>query len=184
MRKKLRKNRQRGFDNMDTMDAIKTRRSIRSYQKKELTEQDIKEVLVAAMQAPSAGNEQPWQFVVINSRELLEKIPTIHIYASMVKDAAIAILVCGDVNAEKYKGFWTQDCSAATENLLLAAHARGIGAVWCGLYPNEERMKDFAKMFFLPTNIIPFALVPMGYPAEEKKPENRYKADRVHHNKW
>ena len=169
---------------MEAIEAIKTRRSIRNYQDKPVSESDIKELLSAAMQAPSAGNEQPWQFVVINSRELLEKIPSIHIYAPMAKKAAIAILVCGDVNAERYKGYWVQDCAAATENLLLAAHARGLGAVWCGIYTNEERMKEFSKMFLLPTNIIPFALVPIGHPAEEKKPENRFKPDRVHYNKW
>jgi nitroreductase len=169
---------------MDVIDTIKTRRSIRAYQKKAVLEPDIKEMLAAAMQAPSAGNEQPWQFVVVNSREILEKISTIDIYAPMAKEAAVAILVCGDVSAEKYKGFWVQDCSAATENLLLTAHAKGLGAVWCGIYPNEERMNGFSKLFLLPTHIIPFALVPLGYPAEEKKPENRFKVDKVHHNKW
>jgi nitroreductase len=169
---------------MDTIEAINTRRSIRRFKNKEISEAELKELLAAAMQAPSAGNEQPWHFVVIRERAILEKIPTIHIYASMAKEASAAILVCADSNLEKYKGFWVLDCAAAVENLLLAAHAKGFGAVWCGIYPNEERMAPFSKMFGLPPQITPFALIPIGYPAEEKKPEDRFKVDRVHKNKW
>jgi nitroreductase len=169
---------------MDTIEAIKTRRSIRRFQDKEISEAELKELLAAAMQAPSGGNEQPWHFVVIKDKTILEKIPSIHLHASMAKEASAAIIVCGDMNLEKYKGLWMQDCSAAVENLLLAAHAKGFGAVWCAIYPNEERMASFSKMFGLPTNVLPFALVPVGYPAEEKKPEDRFRADRVHKNKW
>lgn len=169
---------------MDAIEAIKTRRSIRRFKDKQVTEQEIKEILAAGMQAPSAVNEQPWQFVVIRDRAILEKIPSIHPYASMAKDSSAAILVCGDMNFEKIKGFWVEDCSAAVENMLLAAHALGLGAVWCGIYPNEERMFPFSKMFELPSHIIPFALLPIGHPAEEKKPEDRYRPDRVHKDKW
>jgi len=169
---------------MDTIEAIRTRRSIRRFKNKEVSEAELKELLAAAMQAPSAVNEQPWHFVVIRDRTTLEKIPSIHIYASMAKEASAAILVCADLNLEKAKGFWVEDCSAAVENLLLAAHAKGLGAVWCGIYPNKERMVPFSEMFSLPPNVIPFALVPIGYPAEEKKPEDRYRPDRVHRDKW
>jgi nitroreductase len=169
---------------MDAIEAIKTRRSIRRFKDKEVSEAELKELLAAAMQAPSAVNEQPWQFVVIRDRAILEKIPSIHIYASMAKEASAAILVCADMNLEKSKGFWVLDCSAAVENLLLAAHAKGLGAVWCGIYPNEERMVPFSEMFSLPTNVIPFALVPIGYPDEKKAPEDRFRPDRVHKDKW
>ncbi len=169
---------------MDTLDAIKTRRSIRRFKEKEISDHDIKELLAAAMQAPSAGNEQPWHFVVIKERPFLEKIPSIHPYASMAKEASAAILVCADPALEKYRGFWVQDCSAAVENLLLAAHAKGFGAVWCGIYPNDERMAPFRKMFGLPENIIPFALIPIGHPGEEKKPEDRFRPERVHAGQW
>ena len=136
------------------------------------------------MQAPSAMNEQPWHFILIRDKGLQEKIPSIHPYASMAKSASAAVLVCADKKLEATNGFLVQDCSAAAENILLAAHARGLGAVWCGICPNEERMALFSKMFGLPPNIFPFALIPIGYPAEEKKPENRYREDRVHKNKW
>lgn len=169
---------------MDAINAIKTRRSIRRFKDKQVTEQEIKEILAAGMQAPSAGNGQPWHFVVVQDKKLLKKIPSIHPYASMAEEASLAVIVCGDSAHEKYKGFWVQDCSAAVENMLLAAHALGLGAVWCGIYPNEERMFPFSKMFELPSHIIPFALLPIGHPAEEKKPEDRYRPDRVHKDKW
>ena len=136
------------------------------------------------MAAPSAGNEQPWQFIVITERKILDQIPAIHPNVSMIKEAPMAILVCGDLSKEKLAGYWSVDCSAATENLLLAVHALGLGAVWCGIYPREERMAGMKKLFGIPDGIVPFALVPIGYPAEEKPPADRYDESRIHHNKW
>jgi nitroreductase len=99
-------------------------------------------------------------------------------------DAEKAILVCGDLNLEKFKGYWMIDCAAATENLLLAAHSLGLGACWLGIYPREGRVTGMRKLLHLPTHIIPFALVSLGYPAEEKPQEDRYNESRIHHNKW
>jgi nitroreductase len=134
--------------------------------------------------APSAGNEQPWHFIVIKDKALLKKIGETHRYHSMAASAGAAILVCSDTALEKYPGFWVQDLSAATENLLLAAHALGIGAVWTGVYPREDRMAAYRKLLHIPEHIIPFALIPLGYPAEEHGVEDRYNAQRVHRDTW
>ncbi len=169
---------------MDAIQAILTRRSIRKYAPQPVPDTLIAEILTAAMSAPSAGNQQPWQFVVIADRRLREEIPTFHPYAQMVPGAAVAIVVCGDLRLESYKGYWVQDCSAATQNLLLAAHARGLGAVWVGIYPKEERVQRLQKLLGLPPHVIPLALVPMGFPAERVPPATRFDPSRVHRDRW
>lgn len=169
---------------MEALEAIKTRRSIRKFKPGEVTKEIQRELLEAAMFAPSAGNEQPWQFVLIDDRKILEKIPLICPTAAMCRQAPLAILVCGDRNLEKYPDFWVQDCSAATENLLLAAHALGLGAVWAGVYPLNKRVEGFRRMFALSEEITPFALIILGYPDEEAAPARRYKQERVHYNGW
>lgn len=169
---------------MDAMDAILTRRSIRQYTDQPVSADALQDIIKAAMEAPSAGNEQPWHFVIIDDRKMLDEIPSFHPHSQMVKSAPVAILVCGDLDKEKHKGYWTQDCSAATQNLLLAVHATGLGAVWVGVYPRDERVEGFRKLLGIPDTVIPFSLVPIGYPAEEKLPGNRYDASRVHTNGW
>ena len=169
---------------MEALEAIFTRRSIRSYKPQPIPEELITRVLEAAMNAPSAGNEQPWHFMVINERQLLDAIPKFHPYAQMLHGAPAAILVCGDVRLEKHKDFWTLDCAAATENLLLAAHAVGLGAVWVGVYPVAERMGQLRDLLGIPAEVFPFSLVPLGYADEQKLPEKRYNHTRVHHNRW
>lgn len=169
---------------MNTLEAIHTRRSIRKYTDQPVSAELIKELLAAAMSAPSAGNQQPWQFVVIDERNLLDRIPFINSYAAMCRYASVAILVCGDTGLEKFHGFWVQDCAAATQNLLLAAHEKGLGAVWTGIYPMEDRVLGFRKLFSLPQQVIPLALVVLGYPAQKHGPENRYREDRIHRNSW
>ena len=109
---------------------------------------------------------------------------TFHPSAKMLREADKAILVCGDLHLEKLKGYWMIDCAAATENMLLAAHAKGIGACWLGLYPRDDRMIGIRKLITLPDHIIPFALISLGYPAEKKPFENRYQQSRIHHNEW
>lgn len=169
---------------MEAIECILTRRSIRKYKKEPIPPEMIKELLTGAMAAPSARNEQPWHFIVITERSILDQIPKIHPYAQMVKEAPLAILVSGDLHLVNHEGYLVEDCSAATQNLLLSAHAKGLGAVWLGIYPREERIKEFKKLFSLPENIIPVSLVAIGYPAEKKKPENRYQESRVHYNSW
>jgi len=169
---------------VEAMKAILSRRSIRRYTSKEIPEELIKDLLKAAMSAPSAGNQQPWQFVVINDRTILDEIPKFHPYAQMLTQAPVAILVCGDLKRETHRGYWIQDCSAATQNILLAAHAKGLGAVWLGIYPREERVKGMRKLLNIPEQVIPFSLISIGYPAEQKPPSNRYDESRIHYNTW
>jgi len=168
---------------MDAMEAILTRRSIRKYTKQPVSDEVLKELLEAAMYAPSASNRQPWCFVVINDRKILNEIPEYHPYAQMLKGAPVAILVCCDINLEN-KGFGVEDCSAATQNILLAAHAKGLGAVWLGVYPAEPTVTATKKLLNLPEHITPISLISIGYPAEQKPQPNRYRADRVHYNQW
>lgn len=169
---------------METLEAIQTRRSVRKYKKQKVSEDLIKKILSAGMSAPSAGNEQPWHFIVIRERSVLDEIPKFSPWSSMVKEADFGILVCGDVSLEKYEGFWVQDCSAATENILLAVHALGLGAVWTGVYPMNDRVNGFRKLLNLPENVIPLAFIPIGYPLHEPSEEDRFMEDRIHYNKW
>lgn len=169
---------------MDAIEAIHTRRSIRSYQDKPVPEELITKLLAAAMAAPSARNQQPWQFVVITDKSILEKLPSVNPNTQMAHEAPLAILVCGDLKVETSPGYWVVDCSAATQNLLLCAHALGLGAVWTGTYPNEERMDGYTELLGLPEYILPHSLVLIGYPAEVPPPEDRYNPERIHYNGW
>ena len=126
---------------MDITEAIVSRRSIRKYTTEPVSDEDIEALLNAAMHAPSAVNEQPWHFVVVKDQETLAAIPQISPTAPMVKNAPVAIAVCADKDLEKFPGLWVQDCSAATENMLLAATARGLGAAWTAVYPFEDRVE-------------------------------------------
>lgn len=166
------------------INAILNRRSIRKYSGKPVHKSDIMLLLTAAMYAPSARNEQPWHFIVIDDRELLEKIRRVHPYASMLSDAALAILVCGDENMELSKAYWPVDCSAATQNILLSAHALGLGAVWLGVYPRQERQSAIRKIFDLPSHVHPFSLISIGHPAEQKGVPDRFREDRIRWNHW
>ena len=169
---------------MDAIDAILTRRSIRKYKKKTISDEILQKLLQAGFSAPSAGNQQPWHFVVLDDRKILNVIHTFHPSAKILTDADKAILVCGDLDLEKFKGYWMIDCAAATENILLAAHSLGLGACWLGIYPRDGRVAGMRKLLKLPIHIIPFALVSLGYPAEIKSREDRYNNSRIHQNKW
>lgn len=167
---------------MELFTALHSRRSIRAYTNESLSHDELKKLIDAAMIAPSAGNARPWQFIVIDDRALLAKIPLLNQYAGMAPAAAAGILVCGDLGREKYPGFWVQDCSAAIQNLLLAATALGIGSVWTGIYPVEERVRGFSELFALPQTIVPLAFIALGRPKKDPETLNRYEPERVHHN--
>jgi nitroreductase len=169
---------------MDAIQAVMTRRSIRSYKQDDVPGDMVQKLLQAAMNAPSAGNQQPWHLIVIRERRILDAIPAFHPYSKMLKQAILGIVVCGDLSLEVYKGFWVQDCSAATQNILIAAHGLGLGAVWLGIHPLEERIAGMKKLLSFPDHIVPLSMVSIGWPAEKKAPAIRYKQERVHYDKW
>lgn len=169
---------------MDVLEAILSRRSIRKYTSEPVTDQEIDTLLQAAMAAPSSGNARPWHFIVIRNHATMEEVAHCHPYAGMLPQAQAAILVCADEKLENHPGRWPQDCAAATENILLAAHALGLGAVWIGLYPEIERLPVITKLFNLPPNVHPLSLVALGRPNEKKLPPHRFKPERIHMERW
>ncbi|MDK9700891.1 MAG: nitroreductase family protein [bacterium] len=166
------------------MDVIFRRRSIRHYTNEPVTREQIEQLLHAAMAAPSAGNAQPWRFLIITDRAKLDTISKLQPYAEMTVEASAAILVCGESKVEKHPGNWMLDCSAATQNILLMATAIGLGAVWVGIWPRQERLQVFNDLFQLPEGVAPFCLIPLGYPDEFKAPSERYDEAKVHWENW
>ena len=138
----------------------------------------------AAMSAPSAHNEQPWHFILITDKALLKTASVLSPHMAMLPSAAAAILVCADKDLEKSPGLWSMDCAAASQNILLAAHSSGLGAVWTAIYPRQDRIDGFKAAFNLPLSVIPFAMIPLGYPAETPAKQDRFKAERIHFDKW
>ncbi|WDP84761.1 MAG: nitroreductase family protein [Desulfobacter sp.] len=169
---------------MELFEAIHTRRSIRKYTDQKIPESLGQKILAAAMMAPSAGDERAWQFILVTDSAKKHQIKTVHPYVPMITKAPLGILVCGDLSQEKYEGYWPQDCSAAMQNLLLAAHASGLGAVWTGIYPLEDRVEKFSNIFSLPDHIIPFGLAVMGWPAQKLPSKERYTERCIHRNTW
>ncbi len=168
---------------MEAIEAIMTRRSIRKYTDEEVTAEHVRKLLEAAMAAPSAHNRQPWHFIVVRSRETLNRIPEYHRYSRMLKEASLAVVVCGD-NEVQTTDFWTHDCSAATENMLIAANALGLGAVWLGVHPGEELVGKTRELLGIPGHVTPLCIVSVGHPAEEKPPGDRYDESKIHSEKW
>lgn len=166
------------------MKAILERRSIRKYTGEPVSDADLKDLLRAAMAAPSAHNRQPWAFIVVNDRQLLTEITKFHPYSKMLNEAPLAVIVCGDRNKEEAEGSWVQACSAATENILIAAQSKNLGAVWLGLYPKQERVDATRKIFRIPEHMIPLSAVAIGHPAEKKEPSEYYDEKRIRFNKW
>lgn len=169
---------------MDALEAILTRRSIRKFKPDPIAPDRVTSLLKAGMQAPSANNLQPWRMIVITRRDLLDAIPTFHPYGAMLLQAPLAILVCGDRHRQPIEGYWVQDCSAATQNILLAAHALGLGAVWLGVYPREERIRGIRDLLRLPDQVAPLSLIALGWPEEIKEPADRFDPEKIHCNAW
>ncbi len=171
---------------MEALQAIFGRRSVRRFQAREIEPRKIETMLQAAMAAPSAMNEQPWEFVLIDRKDSFERIMQVHPYAGMLATAPLAILVCGNRQREKVPGnYWVLDCSCATQNLLLAAHALGLGAVWTGIFPEKDRMRALSEICDLPAEVLPLALVVVGYPDGPRPlPADRFQRERIHLNRW
>ncbi|AEJ60444.1 nitroreductase [Spirochaeta thermophila DSM 6578] len=166
------------------LDAIFARRSIRRYRPDPVPDGVLKEVLRAGMAAPSSWNGRPWAFVVIDDPAALEEIARRHGYAAMCREAPVAVLVCGIPEGMKEPDFLPQDLSAATENMLIAATELGLGSVWVGLFPHEDRMGVLREVCGLPPEVVPFSLVVLGYPAETKRPHEGWMDGRVFHGRW
>jgi nitroreductase len=171
-------------ERMDVLEAIMTRRSIRSYTGEPVSDQDLETILKAGSQAPSAMNHQPWHFVVVKDRDHLASIAEAHLYAKMLPQAGCAVIVCGDKERQNMTGFLIEDCSAAIQNMLLAAHGIGLGAVWCGLYPNTQLTQPLAALLLIPDRIVLVGMVVVGHKAEDKPAEDRFLPERVHQEKW
>jgi nitroreductase len=169
---------------MDTIETLFTRRSIRKYTGVPVSDEDSHTILRAGFYAPSAKNRQPWHFIVVRSLETRSFITTIQPYTKMLPQADCCIIVCGDNLKERKTGFLVEDCSAALENMLLAAHGLGLGAVWCGIYPLPEVTKAISEYFSLPDNIIPIGLISIGHKGEDRTTEERFQPDLVHFEKW
>ena len=172
---------------MDLYEAIRTRRSVRSFSDKDVSDEAVERLLRAAMLAPSASNQQPWHFIVVRDKETRERIPAFHPYCAMVTQVPVAIVVCGDPAGRKWPDLWPQDCSAAVQNLLLAARGEGLGAVWTGVYPFAERMAGLRALLDIPEEIYPFAVVPVGYPKDPGdgfRERDRYRAHLVHRERF
>lgn len=171
---------------MDAITALKTRHSVRAYTDEPVSDDDIRTMLEAAMQAPSAANEQPWEFVVIRDKATLAKVGSLNPYATYAADAPAAILVCLNREREKIGGMGILDVAMSAENLMLAARALGLGSVFTGIYPMQERIQGFQKLSGLPDAVIPVGLVVIGHPDELKgRPvAARYRPESVHMEKW
>lgn len=178
---------------MDLMEGLLTRRSIRQFDpEKKLSREDIEDIIKAASYAPSAHNKQPWEFIVIQDKEKMAGFRSVQPWTSFAKNASCVIVVCGNTeeafNRKKENEVWNYadiDCSLATQNLLLACHAKGLGACFCGAAPMPSVVEGVREYLGLPEHIRPLAIVPIGYPLETpKQPEDRYNQKKVHWEKW
>jgi len=170
---------------MELYEGLITRRSIRKYTGGTIPDRDIESILKAGMFAPSANNKRPWHFIVVNERSMIEKIMKVHPFSAMLSGASHAIVVCGDETLQNGPMYYPLDCSAATQNILLAAHSLGLGAVWLGVYPREERIKEISEIFGLPEHIVPVSIVSVGVP--EKISQNipdRFEPEKIRNNHW
>ena len=165
----------------DRLWPIFSRRSIRVYSEEPVSEADLQSLLEAGMAAPSASNRKPWYFAVVTDRNTLDALAKAHPYGKMLTRASAAIAVCGDPSISAW---WVQDCSAATENILIAAAMLGLGAVWLGCHGNPEREHAIRGVLGVPESIGVLSLLSIGHPAERKKARTQFDAQRVCRNQW
>ena len=169
------------------LDVIASRVSVRQFTGEKLTGEQIDKILRAGMAAPTAVNKQPWAFVVVDDAAVLEQLSEAVRSSRIENGASHAIVVCGDMTKAlegEAQGYWVEDTSAATENMLLAAHAMGLGALWVGVYPIQERISQVGAIIGVPKEIVPMCIVTIGYPAEQPAVKDKYKEENIHHNMW
>jgi nitroreductase len=169
---------------MDCLEAISTRRSVRKFSDAEVTPAEIEVLLRAAMAAPSAGNQQSWRFVVVHDAETRARLADSTPYGKPMGRATLGIVVLGDTTVETFPGNWANDCAAAVENLLLAAHATGLGACWLGVYPGEEREQAVADIIGAPDGIRPYCMIAVGRPEAPGPEVDRFSAEKVRQDRW
>ena len=169
------------------IENIMTRVSVRQFTGEKISAEQLDTLLRVAMAAPSAINKQPWAFIAVTDQAILDRLGEALPYSRCGNGAAVAIIPCGDLSKAiegEMANFWINDVSAATENILLAAHAMGLGAVWTGLHPDMKRAQMVQEMLGLPEHIIPLCIVPVGYPAEQPAVKEKYTEENIHYNKW
>jgi len=165
-----------------SIDNIFARRSIRRYTKRQVEEKDLKRIIEAGMAAPSSRNRKPWHLVTVTERKTLDRLAEAHPYGKMLLEATAAIAVCGDTGISP--DYWVQDCSAATENILIAAAGLGVGTCWLGCHPREERVSAIREVLGIPREIGILSLIALGHPAETKEPRTQYDESRDHRESW
>lgn len=170
----------------ETLKTIFNRKSVRTYQDKAVSKTDLDLILKAAMAAPSGCDLRPWSFIVVKDKKVLTTISEVLDFGKMIKSAPVAIIVCGNpIKSTKYgDAYWIFDCSVAAENILLAVESLGLGAVWTSIYPNKNRIKNAKKVLNLPKGIEPLCAIPIGYPKDENKPNDKFDPKNIHQNKW
>ncbi len=168
------------------IENIQTRVSVRKFTGEKISDEQIKTLLQCAMAAPSAINKQPWAFIVVNDEAILAQLGQEFPYSRCDQKPAIAIVPCGDLQKAipGMEDFWINDVSAATENILLAAHAMGLGAVWTGVHPNMERVAAAQRVLGLPEHILPLCIIPVGIPAEQPEVKDKWVESNIHYNQW
>lgn len=173
-------------DSRAKLACIFGRRSIRAYTNREIDQATVRLLLEAAMAAPSAVAKDPWRFIVIRQRDILSEIAGVLPNGRFLAGAALGMAVAGDIEAahDRQLSYLLQDCSAAIENMLIAANILGLGACWLGVHPREERIKKLREILRLPENVVPVAMISLGYPAEQKEPRTRYTDRYVHYERW
>lgn len=166
------------------METIMTRRSIRRYTDEKITKEEIEKLMRAAMAAPSAKNGQPWEFIIVQDEEKIEKMSHLTPYARPLRHAPLGIVVCGNLKVNDILEYCIIDASAATENLLLQAHHMGLGAVWIGMYPKPANFEKFNEIFHLPEHIQPLWMIALGHPGEEGIIRDKYNIEKIHYEDW
>lgn len=165
-----------------TLETIFNRKSVRKYTERPVEKEKLETLVRAGMAAPSSRDRRPWEFVIVTNRDLLDKMGDGLPLARMLKETKQAIIVCGDT--VKSENAWQLDCSAAAQNILLAAESMGLGAVWTAAYPYPERMKIIRDALQLPEHILPLTVIPLGYPTGIEKPKDKYNKKQIHYNGW
>lgn len=168
------------------LNNILNRKSVRDFTKERISEDELELIIKAGMSAPSALNLQPWEFIVFDEEKILQYMIDLHDYSKMFKTATAGILVCSNMDRtiKDYRELWIQDCSASTQNILLAIEALNLGGVWLGIYPIKERCQKLTNYFNLPENIIPFSVIALGHPSKDESSKDKYDTTKIHRNKW